>query len=101
MDLFIAGGTALDAQQLARRQPVQIGNRTLFVHPPEDILLQKLRWYLAGGEVSDRHWRDVIAIIRTQGSRLDQPYLVANAPLIGVEDLLTRAFSEAEGSSTR
>ena len=24
---------------------------TMYVHPPEDILLQKLRWYRAGGEV--------------------------------------------------
>jgi hypothetical protein len=45
VDIFIAGGTPLDAQQLARRRPVQLGERTLFVHPPEDILLQKLRWY--------------------------------------------------------
>jgi len=93
VDLFIAGGTPLDAQQLARRQPVQIGSRTLFVHPPEDILLQKLRWYRAGGEVSDRQWRDVLAIIRTQGTHLDRQYLSANAPLIGVEDLLIKALA--------
>jgi hypothetical protein len=95
VDLFVAGGTPLDTQQLARRQAVRIGNRTLFVHPPEDILLQKLRWYRAGGEVSDRQWRDVVAIIRTQGTRLDRRYLLANAPVIGVEDLLTKALSES------
>ena len=50
VDLFVAGGTPLDAQQLARRRPVQIGDRTLFVHPPEDILLQKL------AVVSERRW---------------------------------------------
>ena len=95
VDVFVAGGTPLDAQQLARRQRVQIGNRTLFVHPPEDILLQKLRWYRAGGEVSDRQWRDVIAIIRTQGEHLDREYLLANATVIHVEDLLNRAFAES------
>ena len=99
VDLFIAGGSALDAQQLARRQPVQIGNRGRPNHPPEDILLQKLRWYRSGGEVSDRQWRDVIAIIRTQGSHLDRHYLLANAPLIGAEDLLTRALSETEAGA--
>ena len=44
VDIFVAGGTPLDEQQLRRRQSVEIGpGRTLYVHPPEDILLQKLR----------------------------------------------------------
>ncbi len=95
VDLFVAGGTPLDAQQLARRRAIRLGERTLFIHPPEDILLQKLRWYRSGGEVSDRQWRDVLAIVRTQGAHLDRGYLTANAPLLGVQDLLERLLNEA------
>ena len=95
VDLFIAGGTPLDTQQLARRRPVVVGGRTIFIHPPEDILLQKLRWYQRGGGVSDRQWRDVLAIIRTQGARLDGDYLAANAAILDVHDLLQAALSEA------
>lgn len=96
VDLFVAGGSPLDTEQIARRLPVTLADgRTLHVHPPEDILLQKLRWYRLGGGVSDRQWRDVIAIIRVQGARLDREYLHRNAPALEVSDLLLRALDEA------
>lgn len=96
VDLFVAGGTPLDARQIARRQAVDLGDgRRLHVHPPEDILLQKLRWYRRGGEVSDRQWRDVAAIVRVQGGRLDRDYLREGAGILGVTDLLDRALAES------
>ena len=94
VDLFVAGGTPLDAQQLARRQVVHVGGATLAIHPPEDILLQKLRWYRLGGGVSDRQWRDVLGIVRVQGARLDVEYLRRNAPIVNAADLLERALRE-------
>lgn len=93
--VFVAGGTPIDLQQLSRRRRVEVGGHTLYVHPPEDILLQKLRWYRQGGEVSDRQWRDVLAIVRIQGSRLDRTYLTSGADLLGVADLLARLLAEA------
>jgi hypothetical protein len=99
IDIFVAGGTPLDEQQLARRRAVDVGGgRILHVHPPEDILLQKLRWYRQGGEVSDRQWRDILGIVRTQGMRLDRDYLARHAPVLDVGDLLARALLEGETS---
>ncbi len=94
VDIFVAGGTPIDAEQLARRQRVQVGDYTLHVHPPEDILLQKLRWFHLGGDVSDRQWRDITAIVRTQGTGLDRPYLARQAAALGVAHLLARALAE-------
>lgn len=96
VDVFVAGGTPLDEQQLKRRQAVDVGGgQTLYLHPPEDILLQKLRWFRKGGEVSDRQWRDILGIVRVQGDRLDRAYLSTSAPMIDVLDLLDRALREA------
>jgi hypothetical protein len=97
VDIHVAGGTPLDAHQLGRRQRIDLGDgRSLYVHPPEDILLQKLRWYRRGGEISDRQWRDILGIVRVQGSRLDRAYLSRYAPALEVADLLARALQEAE-----
>jgi len=96
VDLFVAGGTPLDDQQLTRRQLVEIRpGQSLFVHPAEDILLQKLRWFVKGGETSDRQWRDILGIIRTQGERLDRVYLAANAPVLEVSAPLDRALQQS------
>lgn len=96
VDLFIAGGTPLDEQQLSRRMRIEVRpGVAIYIHPPEDILLQKLRWFVRGGSVSDRQWRDVLAIIRAQAGRLDRQYLVVNSEILQVRDALERALSEA------
>lgn len=97
VDLFMMGGTPLDEEQMARRQRVRVStdpDRFLYVHSPEDILLQKLRWFRLGGETSDRQWRDVLGIVRVQGKRLDAAYLRRGATILKVEDLLARVVGQ-------
>lgn len=86
VDLFVAGGTPIDAELLARRRSVFVGEAPavrVYVHTAEDILLQKLRWYRLGAERSDRQWRDVLGIIRVQSDRLDREYLERQAGRLG------------------
>ena len=98
VDLFVLGGSPLDEQALNRRVRLQVASDPdsfLYVYTPEDTLLQKLRWYRLGGEVSDRQWRDVLGIVAVQGRSLDDSYLRSGADLLAVTDLLDRALREA------
>jgi hypothetical protein len=98
VDIFVLGGSPLDEEQMDRRLRVQVTadpDRYLYVYTPEDIILQKLRWFRRGGGVSDRQWRDILGILRVQGDRLDDAYLRRGAVVFTVTDLLDRALQEA------
>lgn len=100
VDLFVLGDEPLDVGQLGRRQRLEVAPGTeLWVGSPEDQILRKLWWFRLGGEVSERQWRDVVAILRVQASALDDDYLDDTAAAADLVGLLARARGEAETSS--
>jgi hypothetical protein len=68
---------------------------TVRVSSAEDMILAKLEWYRAGGEISQRQWRDILGIINLQFERLNRDYLNKWAEDLGIDDLLQRAMNEA------
>ena len=86
------------AAEIERRQFVSIG--TLAPEPvpvvsAEDTVLAKLRWYRAGGEVSQQQWRDIQGVLRMEAGRLDNAYLDTWARKLDLLELLRRAREDA------
>src|SRR3954451_12645858 len=94
VDIFPAT-TDFDRSQLRRatRLVLPFGDDTTQypVETAEDILLAKLQWFRAGGEVSDRQWRDIAAIVAANPS-LDLEYVQSWALRLKVKDVLERAL---------
>jgi hypothetical protein len=76
------------------------GDVIVYVHSPEDIVLQKLAWYRMGNEISDRQWTDILGILRMQRGQLDGDYLRQWANELAVGDLLRRATDELDTGTT-
>lgn len=76
----------LDAAGTSRPHPVPRA---------EDVILLKLEWFRAGGEVSDRQWGDILGVSKAMGPTLDRGHLTRWAGELGVSDLLERALLES------
>jgi hypothetical protein len=93
VDLFIAKDDVFDHAQLNRRVARGVAenlDRNIFILSAEDTILAKLRWYRLGGEQSERQWRDVLGVVKVQGTQLDFEYMNEMAAILQVEDLLSR-----------
>lgn len=98
VDVFVPEWIGLHLWKWERRRRVDLGARegAVDVSSPEAIVIQKLVRYRDGGAVSDRQWRDVIGVLRTQRGHLDVAGMRAQARSSGVDDLLDRACASAE-----
>jgi len=99
VDVFIPQQRPYSRMELERRTRRMIWTDpeyAVYLASAEDNLLAKLEWYRLGNEVSDRQWRDILGVIKTQGERLDFAYLRQWAAALNVVDLLEKALLEAK-----
>jgi hypothetical protein len=97
IDLHVRPRTGHHAEEMRRAVRMQVGPDAadvLRVATPEDVVLQKLRWYRLGDEVSERQWRDVVGVLKRQ-TALDRAYLERWSVELGVADLLQRALVDS------
>jgi hypothetical protein len=98
VDVFISKGRPYDEEVVrrSRKETIETEPRVeAYMASPEDILLAKLELFRMGGEVSDRQWRDIMGICKTQQDSLDFAYLRRWAQELNVGDLLERAFTDS------
>ncbi len=102
VDVFVSKGRPFDRSAFERLTPEvldAVGPSRGYPMPrAEDVILLKLEWFRAGGEVSDRQWGDVVGVIRVAGAALDRNYLERWASELGVSDLIDRALAAAEAA---
>ncbi len=75
------------ATALARRRLVDLGPPLgqVYVHAPEDLILNKLHYFSLSQQ--PKHTRDIAGILLTVGDKLDRAYLEAWAARLGVLEL--------------
>jgi hypothetical protein len=85
----------LGREQIERRQRIVVRPElpALYFYSAEDLIIRKLLWFRAGGEASDRQWRDVVSIMKS--SRLDFERLFESARGEGLRELLLRAARDS------
>lgn len=98
VDVFVPKGEPYAREALARSVQAAFSSgpdpRRFGFSSREDIVLAKLDGYRRGGEVSERQWRDVLGVLRVQGSALDLAYLRRWVVTLWVPDLLERVLAE-------
>lgn len=96
IDLYpITDEDEMEITALARRLQIDIGAGEIWLASAEDVILAKLKWFRKGGELSEKQWRDVLGILKVQGTNLDFTYLEPMAARFHLTDLLVRARDDA------
>lgn len=99
VDVFIRQERPFDEQQLNRRISELIdpnSTERIWILSPEDVVLAKLDWFRLGGETSERQWRDILGVLKTQRKVIDVAYLKKWAQTLTIADLMDRALTELE-----
>ena len=98
IDFMVARDDEWGRTQLARRRKIELTpGQQAFVAAPEDVILGKLLYYREGQ--SDKHLRDIAAMLHTSGDQIDRDDVSAWATKLDVLDIwqaiVTRVDSAA------
>jgi hypothetical protein len=99
-DMFLVEPTPLEQSVLARSRRVVYDaatRATAMLYSPEDVIIFKLKYFLMGR--SQKHVRDIGAILAVQGAALDYDYIAHWANDIGATDVWNQLLIEYQRTS--
>lgn len=74
--------------QFNRRIVKKINNKKVYFISPEDLILNKLKWYKQTD--SARHFEDIESIFKISGKKLNKDYLSQQADRLGFLDIINK-----------
>lgn len=93
-DLVLSETNEFDRLKFQRRRALQLAEDTiLYFASPEDLILSKLNW--GKHSQSEKQWRDILGILKVQGTSLEHSYLTEWADRLDLLEDLNRAIREA------
>ena len=97
VDIFVLGDNLLDRMQIERSVLIVMPGAPegVWVTSAEDQVLRKLDWFRQGGGMSDRQWRDVVAILSVGREALDLDDLRDSARVLALSELLDEALRQS------
>lgn len=94
IELFELSDDPYDQSRFSRRQTLTLLSRKASIPTAEDVIVQKLRWSVAGKRSKD--FDDCLAVMTVQGeAKLDWSYIEKWCALHGTLDLLAKAKAES------
>lgn len=87
IDCIVAKGDEYDRSRLSRAMPVtkEGGTYPVRVAAPEDVIIKKMEYFRLGE--SEKHVRDISAILNQQGARIDREYIRQWAERMGLSEI--------------
>jgi hypothetical protein len=82
-DFYTAGRDELHAWAFRNARSYAIGKNSIRLAPPEYVILRKLEYHREGG--SEKHLRDIRAMLAISGDLLDRPALLDWITRLGLE----------------
>jgi len=95
IELFLTSNDPHDQERFRRRKRYPFLTGHAFLPSPEDVLLQKMRWYVRAKRAKDLD--DVQNVLAVQAGKLDLPYIRQWADRHGTRELFERLLTAVQG----